>query len=79
MQTMHTDKSLLLKGIKFFLITVGLMFTAPLILYQAFRNEGHPYFWPVVVLGIILGIAAIGMGFYSVKVVMDAFFSKHKN
>ncbi len=55
------------------------MFTAPVILYQAFRNEGHPFFWPVLILGIILGIAAIAMGFYSVKVVMDAFFSEHKN
>jgi hypothetical protein len=73
---MGTDKTLLLKGIKFFVITVGLMFTAPVILYQAFRNEGHPFFWPVLVLGIIMGAAAIGMGFYSVKVVMDAFFGK---
>lgn len=76
---MGTDKTLLLKGIKFFVITVGLMFTAPVILYQAFRNEGHPLFWPVLIAGIIMGIAAIGMGFYSVKIVMDAFFSRHKN
>lgn len=76
---MGTDKTLLLKGIKYLVITVGLMFTAPVILYQAFRNEGHPFFWPVLILGIILGIAAIAMGFYSVKVVMDAFFSEHKN
>jgi hypothetical protein len=46
------------------------------ILYQAFRNEEHPFFWPVLVVGLILAAAAIGAGFYSVKVVMDAFFNK---
>jgi hypothetical protein len=73
---MGTDKALLLKGIKFLVLTVGLMFTAPVILYQAFRNEEHPFFWPVLVVGLILAAAAIGPGFYSVKVVMDAIYNK---
>ena len=73
---MKTDKELLIKGLKFIGYTVALMFGAPVVLYQAFKNEGHPFFWPVLIVGFILAILAIGMGFYSIKVIMDALFNK---
>ncbi len=73
---MKTDKDLLIKGLKFIGYTVALMFSAPVVLYQAFKNEAHPLYWPVLILGLILAILAIGMGFYSIKVIMDALFSK---
>lgn len=75
---MKTDKSLLIKGLKFIGYTIALMFAAPLVLYQAFKNEGHPFFWPVLIVGFILAIFAIGMGFYSIKVIMEALFSRDK-
>ena len=75
---MHTDKDLLVKGLKFIAYTVALMFTAPVVLYQAFKNEAHPWFWPVLVIGVILAILAIGLGFYSIKLIMDALFNKKK-
>jgi len=73
---MRTNKAMLLKGVKFLTYTVALMFTAPFVLFQAFKNQEHPSYIPVLVLGIILAIAAIILGFYSVKVVVDAFFGK---
>ncbi len=73
---MKTDKDLLIKGLKFIAYTITLMFAAPIVLYQAFKNEGHPFFWPVLIVGFILAILAIGMGFYSIKVIMDSLFSK---
>ncbi len=75
---MRTDKELLIKGLKFIVYTIALMFSAPIVLYQAFKNEGHPFFWPVAIIGFILAIFAIGMGFYSIKVLMDALFNKSK-
>lgn len=75
---MRTDKELLIKGLKFIAYTIALMFSAPIVLYQAFKNEGHPFFWPVAIIGFILAILAIGMGFYSIKVLMDALFNKSK-
>lgn len=75
---MHTDKDLLSKGLKFIAYTVALMFTAPVVLYQAFKNEAHPWFWPVLIIGLILAILAIGLGFYSIKLIMDALFNKKK-
>lgn len=69
---------MLLRGIKFLAITVGLMFTAPVVLYQAFRNQEHPFYWPVLVIGGVLAIAAVALGFFSVKVLTDAFFGKKR-
>ncbi|WP_238857858.1 DUF6095 family protein [Poritiphilus flavus] len=70
------NKALLFKGLRSFLITLGLMFLAPFVIYQAFKNEEHPWYIPVLVIGLILAVAAIVMGFRSVKTVVDGFFSK---
>lgn len=75
---MHTDKKLLVKGLKYIAYTIALMFTAPLVLYQAFKNETHQWFWPVLIIGFVLAILAIGFGFYSMKLIMDALFSAKK-
>jgi len=73
---MKTNKDLLLKGIKYIGLTIALMFTAPVILYQAFKNQGHPFYWPVLIIGALLAISAIVSGFYSIKVIMDALFGR---
>jgi len=73
---MKTDKDLLIKGLKRVGFTVLFMFSAPIVIYQAFKNEEHPFYWPVLVVGFILAILAIGMGFYSIKTIMDSLFSK---
>jgi len=73
---MKTNKALLIKGLKYIAYTIALMFTAPLVIYQAFKNEGHPLYWPVLIIGLIFAIAAIGLGFYSIKLIMDALFNK---
>ena len=73
---MHTNKALLLKGLKYLAITLLLMFMAPVVLFQAFKNQDHPFYIPVLVVGILLAIGAISLGFYSIKVVVDAIFGK---
>ena len=67
-----------MKGVKNLVYTLGLMFLAPIVLYQAFKNQEHPLFIPVLILGFILAIAAIGMGFYSIKILMQALFDDSK-
>ncbi|MCV6631315.1 MAG: DUF6095 family protein [Flavobacteriaceae bacterium] len=75
---MHTDKELLAKAIKSFGFTALLMFAAPVVLYQAFKNQNHPWYYPVLIVGLALAIAAIAKGFHSVKLMMDALFGKKK-
>nr|WP_299388888.1 DUF6095 family protein [Allomuricauda sp.] len=75
---MHTDKKLLVKGLKFVGYTVAVMFMAPFTIYQAFKNEGHPAYLPVLIIGILLAIVAIALGFYTIKIFMDSLFGKKK-
>jgi len=70
----RTNRELFFKSLKYFAYTVLLMFAAPVVIYQAFKNQGHPFYYPVLFLGIILTIAAIGMGFYSLKIIIKSFF-----
>ena len=72
----HTNKELLVKGIKSFGYTVLAMFMGPFLIYEAFKNEGHPFYWPVLILGVICAILAIYLGFRSVSIVMEAIFGK---
>lgn len=73
-----TDRELMLKGVRFLTYTVLLMFTAPIVVYQAFKNQGHPLYIPVLVVGCLLGLGAIIMGFVSIKIIVDALFGKKK-
>ncbi len=70
------DKPLFIKSLRSFFYTVLLMFLAPFVIYEAFKNQQHPLYWPVLILGLILAIAAVVMGFYSIKKLMDAIFDK---
>ncbi len=73
---MGTDKQLLVKGIKSFGYTAFFMFLSPIVLYQAFKNQEKPLFWPVLVIGLLLAAFAIYKGFKSVNIMMDALFGK---
>ena len=75
---MATDKKLLIKGLQRLVYTLGLMFAGPVVLYQAFKNEDHPFYIPVLVFGAILAIGAVAMGFYSIKTLLDALFGPKK-
>ncbi len=55
--------------------TLILLFLAPFILNQAFKNQGHPYYIPVLILGIIAATAAIFLGFKGIRTMIRALFN----
>lgn len=71
-----TSKELFFKSLKYFSITALLMFLAPFIIYQAFKNQEHSYYLPVLIIGLIMAVAAIGLGFYSIKIILNSIFYK---
>jgi len=75
---MNTDKELLIRGIRMMVTTAILMFTGPTLLYQAFKNEGHPFFYPVLILGAFFSILAIVLGFKGLNTIMNSVFGKRK-
>ena len=54
------------------------MFSGPIVLYQAFKNQDHPWYIPVLIIGGVLALSAVAMGFYSIKTLVDAFFGGKK-
>ncbi len=76
---MKTDKQLLIKALQSFGYTVILLFLGPFLLYQAFRNEDHPFFIPVLVLGLLVACGAVYLGFRSVMLTINAVFGKKSN
>jgi len=54
------------------------MFLAPVVLFQAFKNQAHSLYPFVLQVGLLLVVAAIVMGFYSIYVMMLAIFGAKK-
>jgi len=75
---LKTNKELLIKGLKSFGYTALVMFVAPIVLYQAFKNTDKPLFIPVLIVGIVMATFAIYLGFRSINIIMDAVFGKKK-
>ncbi|RRQ48260.1 hypothetical protein DZC72_11105 [Maribacter algicola] len=71
---MRTDKEMMVQGIKKLALTVFLMFLAPIVIWQAFKNEEHPLYWPILVIGLILAMYAIYSGFKGIQTIVDALF-----
>ncbi|MFP2994306.1 DUF6095 family protein [Spongiivirga sp. MCCC 1A20706] len=75
---MHTDKELLIRGIRIMAITAILMFLGPTLLYMAFKNQEHFMFYPVLIVGAILSVLAITLAFKGLNTIMNSVFGKRK-
>ncbi|MCK0157216.1 DUF6095 family protein [Cellulophaga sp. F20128] len=73
---MSTQPNSFYKSLKFFALTVVLMFSGPIVIYQAFKNESHPFYLPVLIIGFLLAIAALGVFYYSLRLMMTAIFGE---
>ncbi len=72
--TKRTNKSLLIKGINTMAICLVSSFLGPTLLYIAFGNPEKSLYWPLIILGILICIAAITLGFKGLKHIGDSLF-----
>ena len=70
----HTNKSLLLKGLKFLAGALPLSFVGPVVLFSSFKNPDNPWFLPVLIFALITMAAAIYLMFKGINTVMKALF-----
>ncbi|WP_340073462.1 DUF6095 family protein [Leptobacterium sp. I13] len=70
---MKTKKALL-KSTKLFVFTLIAMFTGPIIIYQAFKNEEHPWYIPVLIIGLSISFGSIVLGFIALKTLLTSLF-----
>lgn len=72
------DKIALQKGLQRVFYGIVFAFIGPFVIMQAFQNQGHPWYWPVLVVGILLAACSIGMGFWGILTLTAAFLGKKR-
>ncbi|MFK7107510.1 DUF6095 family protein [Flavobacterium oreochromis] len=76
---MSTNKDILLKGIKTLIMALPLMFIGPSVIFSSFKNQTHPFYIPVLGLGIILCFLSIYLIFKGIQTIMKSLFDEDKN
>ncbi len=76
---MGTNKSVLAKGVKYLAGSLPLLFLGPVVITSAFKNENHPMYVYVLVLGIIIALAAMFLIFKGITTVLKSLFDADKN
>ena len=71
------NKELIFKGLSRLFIAILFAFTGPVIYTSAVRNEDHPFFIPVLGLGLIACILAVLYGFRGIKLLVKGFFNEN--
>ena len=64
------------RGIKRLIVCVFLCFV---VLSQAFKNEDHPYFLPVLFIGLFTMISAISYGAWGILTITKALLQEKNN
>lgn len=72
------DKIALQQGLKRVMYAIVLAFIGPFVIMQAFKNDGHPWYWPVLIIGLILSTGSIGLGFLGIGKLTSAFIGKKR-
>jgi NADH:ubiquinone oxidoreductase subunit K len=73
---MGTSRKELVRGIKYELAALPLLIVAPILItigFKAIKKQDN-YLWLVV--GILLAITAIILGFLGIRIILNAFFNK---
>lgn len=74
----HTDKDILVKGVKRLGLCLGLMFLGPTIVHLALDNSDRSLYIPLLILGFISCIGAVVMLFLGINTILDSMFKKKK-
>ncbi len=76
--TPETDKKLLFAGIRKIGLAIPLMFIGPVIINSSFKNQSHPFYYPILGLGILLCAFAVFWFFKGLLNMVSGFFNdKH--
>ena len=72
------NKPLLIKGLKKMSLFLLFCFMGPVVVHQAFKNQGHPLYVPVLILGVLFLMTAIYYGFTGIKTLVNALLGERK-
>ena len=77
METKHTNKEVLIKGLKKMGLSLFCMFLGPILLYIAFSNQEKPLYIPILIVGLLVCFFAIYMAFIGLKTILDSMFNSN--
>ena len=72
------NKEIFNQGIKYIAWALPLFFIGPTVIMSSFKNQQHPWFIPILGLGIIISILAAAMLFRGLKALMKSLFDDKK-
>ncbi|MAC92176.1 MAG: hypothetical protein CMC25_02070 [Flavobacteriaceae bacterium] len=72
------NKPLLQSGLKKMSLFLICCFIGPVIVHQAFKNQNHPLYFPVLILGFLFLIIALYYGFSGIKSLVNAILGEQK-
>lgn len=74
MDRKHTNKELLGKGMKYMGGALPLAFIGPVVLFSSFKNQEHPLYIPILIVGLLAMAASIFLLFKGISIIMKALF-----
>lgn len=77
METKHTDKEVLIRGLKKMVVSLLCMFLGPTLIYIAFSNNEKPLYIPILIIGLIFCFLAVFLAFKGLKSIMDSMFNSN--
>lgn len=75
---MSMDKPLLIKGLKKMSLFLLCCFIGPVVVHQAFKNQEHPLYIPVLMAGLLFLITAFYYGFTGIRTLVRALLGVRK-
>ena len=72
------NKALIQKGLKRMTVFLVCCFSGPVVVHQAFKNDKHPLFYIVFLIGLSLLLVAIYYGFLGIKTIVNALIGERK-
>jgi len=71
---MGTNKTLLVKGVRYLAYAIPLMFIGPTIIHSSFKNQEHPFYIPILGIGIIFCIGSGLLMFKGIQTMTNSLF-----
>ena len=72
------NKPLLFKGLKKISLFLLCCFIGPVVVHQAFKNQEHHLYMPVLILGILFLMTAFYYGFTGIRTLVSALLGERK-
>ncbi|WP_397362351.1 DUF6095 family protein [Olleya sp. R77988] len=79
MKTKSTDKEILVKGIKYMIIALLLMFSEPLLLHTVLTNKEKPFYIILLIISIAICCLAIFFAFKGINTIINSLFKSNKS